>query len=241
MGPRTSVSTSGPKRRCRVQLGRGTQTQSVTNNSGPFASLGLSFPSGLHTHPSPQGALEGRTDVKAPKKNGRGCNNNVKEVPFGSQGPFPGLQWFHGPNARCRAVGPGQEASLPLTAASAHTGRAPRPPFPSARAGTDLRPLPGRPAPRTPAPPALRWRRLEFPSGSGGAGSAQAAAAARPPARAAAAAAAALVFGGNRGDPRGPHGDWVMPRHVTALLGKRGAPGASSREPKLPFLPWLPY
>ena len=80
-----------------------------------------------------------------------------------------------------------------------------------------------------------------FFSCGGGAGSAQAAAAARPPARAAAAAAAALGFGGNRGDPRGPHGEWVMPRHVTDLLGKRGAPGASSREPKLPFLPWLPY
>lgn len=77
-------------------------------------------------------------------------------------------------------------------------------PFPSARAGTDLRPLPGRPEPRTPAPPALRWRRLSSPQAAEERSSAQAAAAARPPARAAAAAAAALVFGGNRGDPAAP-------------------------------------
>lgn len=154
------------------------------------------------------------------------------------------LPWdckLHGPNARSRGEGPGLEARPPPTAASALTGRTPRPPFPSARAGTDLQRLPGRLAPRTPAPPALSRQRLELPSGGGGAGSAEAAAAARPPARAAATAAAALVFGGNRGDPRGRCADWVRPHHVTRFLGKRGAPGESSREPRLPLLPGLPY
>ena len=165
-----------------------------------------------------------------------------RRVPFGLQGPSSGLLTAPRTERQAGRSGPGAGRPVgPQTAASARTGRAPRPPFPSAWAGTDLRPLRGHPAPRTRAPPPLPRRRLELPSGGGGAGSAQAAAAARPPARAAAAAAAALVFGGNRGDPRGPRADWVMPSHVTVLLGKRGAQGASSREPKLPLLPWLPY
>ena len=72
-GPRARVTPdlsfpTRPQDRCRVQLVQGTQTHSVTCKPGPFASLGLSFPSWPHTHPSPQSALEGQTDAKVPEK-----------------------------------------------------------------------------------------------------------------------------------------------------------------------------
>lgn len=160
-----------------------------------------------------------------------------RRAPFGSQGPGSDRDGRTDRMPAEEERAGGREARPPPNAASACAGRAPRPPFLSARARTDLRPLPWRQAPRTPAPPASPRRRLELPSDGGGAGSVQAATAARPPARAAAAAAAELVFGGNRGDPRSPRGDWARLRHVTTRLGKKGAPGASSREPRLPFLP----
>lgn len=236
--PRASVSPPGQRAAARSNLLRGHKRTRQPAKPAPPPPWAWVSPPG-HTEPSPHRALQGPTDAKAPGKMVTAATITSR-APFGSQGPGYGRNSRPDRTAAEEERAWGREARLPPTAASACAGRAPRPPFPSARDRTDLRPLPWRRAPRTPTLPASPRRRLELPSGGGGAGSVQAATAARPPARAAAAAAAELVFGGNRGDPRSPRGDWARPRHVTTRLGKKGAPGASSREPRLPYLPGLP-
>lgn len=121
--------------------------------------------------------------------------------------------------------GPRPRGRVRTTAASAHTGRAATP-FPSARAGTDLRPLPGRPEP-------LRLLQhcagdVSSSSGGGGGSSAPGGRCCSPSRPRRCCRGRRARGGGNTAAPAA-HGDWVMPRHMTTTPG-RGERGGHHRE-----------
>lgn len=137
----------------------------------PSVSLSLLPLLATSTRRHHRGPGKNKLNAKAQEKNGRGCNNNVKKGAIRVARRFLGTTRTTPRTERPARQDP--KGRLPPSGASAGTGRSPRPPFPSARARTDLRPLPWRPARRSPAPLASPRRRLELPSGGGGAGSAR--------------------------------------------------------------------